>query len=143
MQEYPGSVRGALALAVLAAALVGCGSESSAGPGDGTSLTVTYWPRGPEGGAKQTWTLRCDPAGGSLPRPAAACRKLATDPALLAEPVPPSTVCAQIYGGPQTARVTGKVDGEQVSAAFSRTNGCEIPRWDTLSPWLLPRGGVI
>ena len=135
-------MRGVLAVAVLAAALVGCGSDSSAGTGGDTRLTVTYWPDGPQGGTKRTWTLRCDPVGGSLPRPAAACRKLAADPAAVAEPVPPSTVCAQIYGGPQTARVTGRVDGELVSTAFSRTNGCEISRWDALWPWLLPRGGV-
>jgi subtilisin inhibitor-like len=136
-------MRGVLALAVLVAALAGCGSDSSAGTSGDTRLTVTYWPSGPHGGAKRTWTLRCEPAGGSLPRPAAACRKLATDPAAVAEPVPPSTVCAQIYGGPQTARIIGTVEGERVSTAFSRTNGCEISRWDTLSPWLLPRGGAI
>jgi hypothetical protein len=135
-------MRAVLALAVLATALAGCGGDSSAGTSERTSLTVTFWPGEPQGGAKQTWTLRCNPAGGSLPRPAAACRKLASNPAAVADPVPPSTVCAQIYGGPQTARVVGIVDGERVSTAFSRTNGCEIARWDTLSPWLLPRGGM-
>jgi len=38
--------------------------------------------------------------------------------------------------------VVGKVAGKRVWASFSRTNGCHIARWDRLSPWLLPRGGV-
>ena len=34
--------------------------------------------------------------------------------------------CTQIYGGPQTARVTGTIDGVEVDRRFTRTNGCEI-----------------
>jgi hypothetical protein len=50
-------------------------------------------------------------------------------------------VCTQIYGGPQVARVTGRIDGRRVWATLGRTDGCEISRWDRLSPWLLPAGG--
>jgi hypothetical protein len=39
-------------------------------------------------------------------------------------------VCTQIYGGPQTARVRGRVDGREVDGRFARNNGCEIHRWD-------------
>ena len=56
-------------------------------------------------------------------------------------PLPPDTVCTEIYGGPQRARVTGLLDGRHVWATFTRSNGCHIARWAKLSPWLLPPGG--
>ena len=34
--------------------------------------------------------------------------------------------CTQLYGGPQTLRVTGTIDGRAVNRRFARTNGCEI-----------------
>ena len=40
---------------------------------------------------------------------------------------PPATrVCTRIYGGPQTARITGTIDGRRVDRTFKRTDGCEI-----------------
>ena len=57
-------------------------------------------------------------------------------------PVPLHALCTEIYGGPQQARVVGTVKGRLVRAALSRTNGCEIARWQRISPWLVPRGGV-
>jgi hypothetical protein len=56
--------------------------------------------------------------------------------------VPPDTVCTQIYGGPQKARVVGTLAGKRIWATVKRTNGCEIGRWNQLSPWLLPPGGA-
>jgi hypothetical protein len=51
-------------------------------------------------------------------------------------------VCTEIYGGPQKARVVGVVDGKRVWSPFTRTNGCKIGRWQRISPWLVPPGGV-
>jgi hypothetical protein len=48
------------------------------------------------------------------------------------EPLPADSICTQIYGGPQKARVRGRLDGRPVDARFSRVNGCEIHRWDQL-----------
>ncbi len=93
-----------------------------------TELTITVHPRG-TGGPTRTWTLRCDPPGGNHPRIAAACEQVSVR-ALRA--LPPGTICTQIYGGPQTARVRGRIDGRPVEARFSRTNGCEIHRWDSV-----------
>ena len=61
---------------------------------------------------------------------------------MLFAPVPKNSVCTEIYGGPQRARVVGTVKGQVVRATFSRTNGCEIARWQRISPWLVPPGGV-
>ena len=88
------------------------------------------------------WTLRCRPAGGTLPRRVRACAKLKAGGAKLFAPLSREAVCTQIYGGPQVARVTGKVGAKRISATFSRTDGCQIDRWSKVSPWLLPPGGA-
>ena len=51
-------------------------------------------------------------------------------------PVAGDVACTQIYGGPETAEVTGSFRGEPVDARFNRTNGCEIDRWERLLPLL-------
>ena len=94
-----------------------------------TSLHITVWPNGQGHPGGKTYTLRCAPAGGTLPRPAAACTRLTR----LTHPfaaTPRDTVCTQIYGGPQQALVTGRFRGHAIRARFSRTDGCEIARWD-------------
>jgi hypothetical protein len=119
-------VRGLLVLLALALAACGGtaagGSSSSTGSSPtpsssatGTSLTVTYWADGENPAVKTTTTYT-----GSV------------DVADLA-PVPPSTPCTMIYGGPQKAAITGTVDGQPVTASFNRSNGCEIARWDKLA----------
>jgi hypothetical protein len=67
---------------------------------------------------------------------------LAAGGAKLFAPVPKDRVCTQLYGGPQVARITGRLRGVRISALFGRSDGCEIGRWNALSPWLLPPGGV-
>lgn len=134
-------MRGVLALALAAATLGACAS-GSAGASRETVLTVVYWPEGMQAGERTVWTLRCSPAGGTLPRPARACRRLAELGARAFAPVPRDVVCTQIYGGPQEARVSGIVEGRRVWARFNRRDGCQISRWNALSPWLLPPGGA-
>jgi hypothetical protein len=52
-------------------------------------------------------------------------------------PTPKDTACTEIYGGQQTAVVTGTYRGRALRATFSRTNGCEIGRWNRHA-FLLP-----
>ena len=52
------------------------------------------------------------------------------------EPVAADMKCTQVFGGPETATVTGPSGGEPVEAPFSRVNGCEISRWDAVSALL-------
>jgi hypothetical protein len=94
-----------------------------------TSLHVTVWPNGAGNPGKHEYTLRCAPAGGTLPHPAAACRNLLRLKKPFA-PTPKGSACAQIYGGPQTALVTGRLRGNLVRAGFSRKDGCAIARWN-------------
>jgi hypothetical protein len=94
-----------------------------------TSLHITVWPNGPGHPGVKSYTLRCTPAGGTLPRAPTACARLAR----LARPfaaTPKDIACSQIYGGPQQALVTGRFRGRTVRARFSRTDGCEIARWN-------------
>jgi hypothetical protein len=107
-----------------------------------TSLRITFWADSSLPTQSTTWTLRCDPPGGSLARPVQACRKLAAGGVKVFAPTPANTACTEIYGGPQKARILGTVGGRRVRATFSRTNGCEISRWQRVSPWLVPPGGV-
>jgi hypothetical protein len=121
------------ALALLALALTLTASAAASGT---TSLRIRVWPEG-AGGRSSTWTLRCDPAGGTHPRRVEACRVLASfkDPFA---PVPPNMGCTQIYGGPQVALVTGTFSGRRVWTRFKRNDGCQIARWARVGPLLAP-----
>ncbi|MGH3326306.1 MAG: SSI family serine proteinase inhibitor [Streptomycetales bacterium] len=100
-----------------------------------SELTITV--RADKNAEPRTWTLRCDPPGGDHPEPAAACRALerVRDPFA---PVPPDARCTLIYGGPQTATITGSWQGRHVEAGYDRTDGCEINRWNAIAPVLEP-----
>jgi hypothetical protein len=128
-------------VALVLAAIVSA-SASAAAPSSGTFLRITFWADSSKPLDRESRTLRCNPAGGSLPRPARACTHLLAGDIKLFAPVPNNSVCTEIYGGPQQARVVGTVKGRLVRATFSRTNGCEIARWQRISPWLVPPGGV-
>jgi len=132
-------MRGALVLVVAVAAFGVC-AGSSASPSATTSLRVTYWPDGGQGTVEPSvWKLGCNPARGTLRNASVTCRRLGAGGVSFFTPVRPDAACTEIYGGPQTARVVGKVAGKRIWATFSRTNGCHISRWDRVSPWLLPR----
>lgn len=120
--------------------LVGCGGADDAADGGApgaTALEIAVWPAGEGEGSAVTATLTCDPAGGDLPDPAAACAALAGDGAAALAPVAGDAICTELYGGREEARITGTLDGAPVDAALSRVNGCEIDRWERLRP-LLP-----
>jgi len=100
-----------------------------------TSLIVTVTPQ--PGAAPVRWTLTDDPPGGNHPDPAAACAALAAARRPF-DPVPRDAVCTQQWGGPQTATIEGTWRGRPVRARYSRTDGCEISRWNALAPVLQP-----
>ena len=123
-------MRSAVLIAV-AIALVGCGTSSGAPAGQdaaATNLTITYWPQGVGVGKPAKWTLRCNPAGGTLPRAAAACRQLGSLRNPFA-PVPKDVACTEQYGGPQVAVVSGSFRGKKLWTKFQARNGCEIARF--------------
>lgn len=129
--------------------LAGCGSGNStevvvpqapaSSTAPSTNLTVVF-----DDGAGKTdsWTLTCDPAGGTHPHAATACAALTANGKTALPPVAKGMMCTQIFGGAQRAKVTGTWNGGQVNAALSRTNGCEISRWKALEGLLPATGGV-
>ncbi|WP_337063297.1 SSI family serine proteinase inhibitor [Kineococcus sp. G2] len=113
------------------------GAATAPAPSGPASLTVTV---DDGAGGTSTWTLECaadGTASGTHPDPAAACAALAAAGEPFA-PVPPDTACTQVYGGPQRATVTGTWAGREVDARFTRTDGCEIARWDAVAALLSP-----
>jgi Subtilisin inhibitor-like len=129
----------AAAVAAMATVLMlatACGSQHAAGGGSPSpthppvSLTIAVRPTAT--GNPQRWTLSCDPAGGTLPHPAAACAALArvSDPFA---PVRRGMMCPMIYAGPQTATIDGTWHGKSVAAKFSRVDGCQTARWSRIA----------
>jgi hypothetical protein len=126
-------------------ALVGCGGgdvtttggQGMTDPGataPATSLTITV---DDGAGSQRTVHLTCDPAGGDHADPAGACAVLERVGEKQLPPVPKDRMCTQIYGGAETARITGTWRGRPLDARLSRRDGCEIARWDALRA-LLP-----
>jgi hypothetical protein len=142
----------ALVIGMLALGTAGCGSvaggPASPGAPGASSTGGSTVPATSEldivvddgRGTRTTWRLTCDPPGGDHPDPAAACAALDAGARWL-RPVPADLACTQIYGGPETATVTGVWRGTPVDATFSRTDGCQIARWDGLVG-LFPAGGL-
>jgi hypothetical protein len=121
-----------LPLALICASLAACGDEAkSAGGSDATKLTVRV--DGDGTGPAKARTLELDCSNGEHADACAAAAKLSA--ADLA-PTPADSACTQIYGGPETATIKGTLNGEKVDAKFSRTDGCEIHRWETAQPLL-------
>ena len=56
------------------------------------------------------------------------------------EPTPDDVACTELFGGPETATVTGTLDGREVDARFARNDGCEIARWEKVAALLEPAG---
>lgn len=147
MGEKPGRGNGVRLLLGAGAVLAGAACAApTPDPGDGSSVTPT--PAGTEltivvrdaTGAKTSWRLTCDPAGGDHPDPSAACAALTAHGERALPPVAKDLACTQVYGGPETASITGTWQGRRVVSAFSRTNGCEIARWRAMTG-LLPTAG--
>ena len=140
-----------VALACAAAlALVGCAGDEARSGGDGAGtddagppvrLAVVFEPG--RGAPAVESTLTCDGgeavASGAIAdrgEEAACARVREVTDLLLTEP-DRDRICAAIYGGPQTARVTGTIGERRVERTFSRENGCAISDWDAAVP-LLP-----
>lgn len=56
----------------------------------------------------------------------------------LMEGPPADQVCTEQYGGPDTARIVGRIDDIPVDATVDRVNGCGISDWDSLLVAVLP-----
>lgn len=132
------------ALTTLAGTALACppSDDGKAGGGAAPSSKLTVVYQEDEDATEERYVLECGPnglAGGTHPQAAEACRAIdqaARGPKSPWEPIGKDTLCTQLHGGSQTARVTGTWEGREVDAEFNRTNGCEVARWDSLTPAL-------
>jgi hypothetical protein len=115
---------------VFAGLLASCGgSEDALAPDAGelaANLRVTVRPEGP-GGPERVRRVECAVLGDDAIDPR--CRVLGGLGPRDLDPVPRHRACAELYGGPGTAWVTGELRGVRVSAKFDLTDACEIARW--------------
>jgi len=132
-----GEMSRALLILLLLLVTAGCGGGSSSSSAS-ADLRITVWPQG-KTGASTTYTLTCPKGTGTLPEARAACSKLQRVGASAFAPVPPGSACTEIYGGPQTARVRGRLAGKAIGAVFSQSDGCQSARWSRLE-FLFPTG---
>ena len=65
------------------------------------------------------------------------CRAARDLRALLANP-PRHEMCTEQWGGPDRARVTGRIGGDAIDRRLARNDGCEIDDWNRAQP-LLPK----
>ena len=123
----------AAALLALAGLLAACGgADKASGPAGIADVVVRVDPDGARG-PKPAHRLHvvC-----TKPQQSQACGAAAGISAADLRPTPKGVACADIFGGPQTATIVGVMRGDKVDARFSRTNGCEIKRWNGVADLL-------
>ena len=136
-------VNGAASLTVLflaPAVLSGCGDRgdgTESAPQGSVAAELEFVYRADESAEPERAELTCPDGAGSRTD---ACLALEEVPTGTFDPVPAGTACTKIYGGPATLRVTGRFGDETIESGFSRVDGCEIARWDAISPVLRPLG---
>jgi len=90
---------------------------------------VTLDVDGPGGEPAQSETVSCEP-GADCSR---TTEQLTPEDF---EPVPPQAACTKIYGGPDTATISGTLGSEPVETELNRNGGCEIERFARFEPLL-------
>lgn len=97
------------------------------------SLTISY--QKTSSAKPIIWKLNCRPASGTHPIAKLACQEIRATTSPFTRPAA-DEICTKIYGGDEKATVTGRWAGKQIKRTFTKTNGCEIDRWDQLSQTL-------
>ena len=148
------AARPLLALLSALAILAGCGppsdgdGPSGATPGDdpvvrptpSAFLTISF--EDGEGDSSEA-SLNC--AAGAdkvtgylrLERASDLCRRLSELTGFLTSPPARGRACAEVFGGPAKARISGRIDGRRVDRRLARTDACETADWDRVDA-LLP-----
>jgi hypothetical protein len=117
----------------------GCGGDSEPSEKAAVDLSITA----SDGhGKTQRARLRCDgepdqASGFGTMKAGDLCRAAERLERFLASGPDPRRACTQIYGGPETARISGTINGSEVDRRFSRSDGCRIADWERAAP-LIP-----
>jgi hypothetical protein len=112
------------------------GSSGASGSGGGSSspaaakasLSITV--QNGVGTTAQHWTLRCDPASGTHPHPAATCSALLRIRDLFTPP-PTHRMCPMILASAKRATFTGTWFGSKVHRTVV-DGGCDLAVWSKL-----------
>ena len=99
------------------------------------SLKIIY--KADQESSKEVSSLECKPAGGTINTPGVKCARLLKISSPFA-PINPDQICSQIFGGTETARIYGYWQGKKINARFSKSNGCQIERWNRVE-FLFPK----
>lgn len=103
------------------------------------SLEVTYTRTG-KAADEVEFRVEC-PA--EEPAAATRCAALQADPQMFDEPEGEGEVaCTEQYGGPEEAHVRGTINDDEIDTTLTRTDGCEISRWNRAAPVLTPQAKV-
>lgn len=118
-------------MALTCCTLAACGDdgdeqERTAPTAAAAQLRVTVRPDGP-GKPARTRQVSCRRLGRDAGTDV--CQRLDTAAVKNMAPVPGNVACAELYGGPAVASVSGTLLGERVRVSFDLTNSCEIDRW--------------
>jgi hypothetical protein len=119
----------AAAICTLALAAAGCGDdddEQEREPATAARLEVVVRPAEGKTPVRRV-ELACSALGADAST--AGCRRLGKLSRADMAPVPEEAACAEIYGGPAVATVTGTLRGRPIDARFDLTDACEIERW--------------
>jgi hypothetical protein len=119
-----------LALTACGSAMDDSGGSSATAPAASTApvtnLKVTVWADPSTSAAPTVTTVTTAPAGIT---------------AASFAPTPSGQACTMIYGGPGKATITGTLAGTAVDGTFTRSDGCEIARWDAMvDAGVIPKG---
>lgn len=104
------------------------------GDADAAEADLRFEVRAAPGEPAAVYRLRCPGRDAEEER---RCEYLRDHPALFEKPRG-GMACTQQFGGTETVRVTGQLNGVAVREAFSRTNGCEISRSNAIEPLWRP-----
>ena len=131
------AVRTALVLSIaLAALLAAVPAHAESKPP--TSLRVIADEDGSGPAEEETLRITCRSSADRR----RACRTLRRLPREVFVPPQQPEVCTQQWGGPQTARIVGRLRGRQVDLRFDLSDGCAISRWELAAP-LIELTGVL
>jgi hypothetical protein len=116
--------------------LAACAGAPAAGSPVSAEISVVI--QDPDSGTV-SYVIRCGADGASVSGDAQidaadACRALARPAVqnrLIGGPSP-EQVCTQVYGGPQTAMLSGTLERQSVNTVVTRDDGCGIGDWDNL-----------
>lgn len=134
------------AASLLMLCLAGCGAGNGSGgddravaPASGdfraiVTVTIEHPDRDPFSYAIACEGDRAELQGAADTDPVAACAALQSPDvqARLFDGPPADRMCTEIYGGPDTAKGHGNINGRRFEFAVDRTDGCAIADWDRL-----------